>query len=238
MANKIAAKTSKKIANAKQSPFAQLDVDLKALQSDCDAAETKYVSARNELYKTVARVYFWWRKANAQKGYLDAKIGQMGGVFKKESKHGYNFSPVLQLVYGNSIDDPEISKRGRVLNLLHEEYKKAPKKYGNDIVKLANYINQKKGMTKMVQDSITAPTIKTLEALVKKQNITGASNVALPTSLEINAAKQNAVNEEIASEMTEAEMLAELLRDYGHEALFVHKSRLSAKVRLTPELKQ
>lgn len=238
MAKKAAAKTGKKVANAKQSPAAQLDSELNALQSDCDAVETKYVGARNELYKTIARVYYWWRKADAQKGYLDEKIEQMGGVFKKESKHGYNFSPVLQLVYGNSIGDPEISKRGRVLNLLHEEYKKSPKKYGTDVVKLANYINQKSGMTKMVQDSITAPSIKTLEALVKKQNIAGASDAALPTSIEINAAKQNAVNEDIAAELTEAEMLAELVKEYGHEYVFIQKPKLVEKVRLSPVVKK
>lgn len=238
MAKKAAAKTGKKVANAKQSPAAQLDSELNALQSDCDAVETKYVGARNELYKTIARVYYWWRKADAQKGYLDEKIEQMGGVFKKESKHGYNFSPVLQLVYGNSIGDPEISKRGRVLNLLHDEYKKSPKKYGTDVVKLANYINQKSGMTKMVQDSITAPSIKTLEALVKKQNIAGASNAALPTSIEINAAKQNAVDEDIAAELTEAEMLAELVKEHGHEYVFIQKQKLVEKVRLSPVVKK
>lgn len=238
MAKKAAAKTGKKVANAKQSLAVQLDFELNALQSDCDAVETKYVGARNELYKTIARVYYWWRKADAQKGYLDEKIEQMGGVFKKESKHGYNFSPVLQLVYGNSISDHEISKRGRVLNLLHEEYKKSPKKYGTDVVKLANYINQKSGMTKMVQDSITAPSIKTLEALVKKQNIAGASNAALPTSIEINAAKQNFVNEDIAAELTEAEMLAELVKEYGHEYVFIQKPKLVEKVRLSPVVKK
>jgi hypothetical protein len=240
MAKKLSAKKSNKVANTKHSPTAQLDSELNSLQSDCDAVETKYVGARNELYKTIARVYYWWRKADAQKGYLEAKIEQMGGVFKKESKHGYNFSPVLQLVYGNSIGDPEISKRGRVLNLLHEEYKKSPKKYGSDVVKLANYINQKSGMTKMVQDSITAPSIKTLETLVKKQTIAGATTAttALPTILEINAAKQNAVDEEIAAELTEAEMLAELVKEHGQEYVFIRKPKHVEKVRLSPQVKK
>jgi hypothetical protein len=243
MTKRAAANTIKKAATAKQSPAAQLDSELNALQSDCDAVEIKYVGARNELYKTIARVYYWWRKADAQKGYLDAKIEQMGGVFKKESKHGYNFSPVLQLVYGNSISDPEISKRGRVLNLLHEEYKKSPKKYGTDVVKLSNYINQKSGMTKMVQDSITAPSIKTLETLVKKQTIAGATSAAiattaLPTSLEISVAKQNAVDEEIAEELTEAEMLAELVKEHGHEYVFIRKPKHVEKVRLSPQVKK
>ena len=88
MTKKAAAKTIKKAETAKKSPAAQLDSELNALQSDCDAVEMKYVGARNELYKTIARVYYWWRKADAQKGYLDEKIEQMGGVFKRESKHG------------------------------------------------------------------------------------------------------------------------------------------------------
>jgi hypothetical protein len=240
MTKRAAANTKKKAATANKSPAAQLDSELNALQSDCDAVETKYVGARNELYKTIARVYYWWRKADVQKGYLDEKIEQMGGVFKKESKHGYNFSPVLQLVYGNSIGDHEISKRGRVLNLLHEEYKKSPKKYGTDVVKLANYINQKSGMTKMVQDSITAPSIKTLETLVKKQNIVGAVTTpsALPTSLEISAAKQNAVEEEIFAELTEAEMLTELVKEHGHEYVFIRKPKHIEKQRLSPQVKK
>ena len=238
MAKKVVAKTIKKAATAKKSLAAQLDSELTTLQSDCDAIEKKYVSARNELYKTIARVYYWWRKADAQKGYLDEKIEQMGGVFKKESKHGYNFSPVLQLVYGNSISDYEISKRGHVLNLLHEEYKKSTKKYGADVVKLANYINQKSGMTKMVQDSITAPSIKTLETLVKKQNIVGTSTTTLPTRLEIDAAKQNAVDEAIVAELTEAEMLSELVKEHGHQYVFIRKPKQIDKVRLSPQVKK
>lgn len=58
MAKKVAANTGKKVANAKQNPAAQLDIELNTLQSDCDAVETKYVGARNELYKTIARVYY------------------------------------------------------------------------------------------------------------------------------------------------------------------------------------
>jgi len=240
MTRKAAAKTIKKAAIAKKSPAAQLDSELYTLQSDCDSAETRYVGARNELYKTIARVYYWWRKADAQKGYLDEKIEQMGGLFKRESKHGYNFSPVLQLVYGNSISDHEISKRGRVLNLLHEEYKKSPKKYSNDVVKLANYINQNGGMTKMMQNSVTAPSIKTLEALVKRQTIVGATtaNTTLPTSLQIYAAKQNAVDEEIAVELTETQMLAELVKEHGHEYVFFRKPEHVEKVRLSPQVRK
>ena len=223
---------------AKSSPAAQLDSELTSLQSHCDSVETKYVGARNELYKTIARVYYWWRKADAQEGYLDEKIAQMGGVFKKKSKYGYNFSPVLQLVYGNSISDHEISKRGRVLNLLHEEYEKSQKKYGTDVVKLANFINEKRGMSKMVQDSTKVPTAKELEALAKGQGFFGAATFSLPNSIDISAAKQNAIDEEIAVELNEAQMLAELVKQYENDYVFIHKPKEVDKGRLSPQVKK
>ena len=237
-AAKKATKTAKQASKAAVNQSAQLDSELHDLQNMCDAAEQKYVRARQELYKGIAHVYYWWRKADAQKGYLDAKIEQMGGVFKRESKHGYNFSPVLQLVYGNNISDYEISRRGQVLNLLHAEYKKTPKKYGTDEIKLANYISGIGGIKKMVENSITAPSVKALEKLVKQQGKNSVAHTNLPTILEVDVAKQNAVDEAIAAELSEAEMLAELIDEYGHEAIFIHKPKLPAKVRLTPELKQ
>ena len=237
-AAKKATKTAKQASKAAVNPSDQLESELQDLQNMCDAAEQKLVGARQELYKGIAHVYYWWRKADAQKGYLDAKIKQMGGVFKRKSMHGYNFSPVLQLVYGNSILAHEISRRGRVLNLLHEEYKKSPKKYGTDVIKLANYISGMGGITKMVENSITTPSLKALEKLVKQQGKNSVAHTSFPTNLEVSVAKQNAVDEAIGAELSEAEMLAELVKEYGLEAVFIRKSKLPAKVRLTPELKQ
>ena len=186
-------KAVKKTTQIKSNPAVLLDEQLTLLQGECDVVEARLVGSRNELYKSIARVYFWWRLADAQKGYLDVKIDQMGAVFKVTSKHGYNFSPVLQLVYGNSIDDPEISKRGRVLNLLHEEYKKTPKKYGVDVVKLAGYISQMGGINKLVQSSMFVPSLKTLQSLsTKKQPL--ASGHA-DTFNDIDIAKQAAMDE-------------------------------------------
>ena len=129
MATKAAAKKTKNPVQTKHSPSAQLDLELAVLQSDCDAVEKMRVGVRQQLYQSIARVYYWWRKANAQKGYLEQKINEMGGDYKSASKHGYNFSPVLQLVYGNIVTHYEITRRSHVLNLLHEEYKKKPKMY-------------------------------------------------------------------------------------------------------------
>ena len=239
MAKKAPVKTRRPITQAKPSPAAQLDLELGQLQNDCDAAETMYVGARNELYKNIARVYLWWRKADVQKSYLDAKIEQMGGIFKKESKHGYNFSPVLQLVYGNSISDYEISKRGHVLNLLHEEYKKAPKKYGTDVVKLANHINQKGGLRRMVQDSLPdVPSLKVLEKLAKQEEASGASNpVALPSSVELNVAKQNAVDAAINDHRPAIAKVLEFIKERS-KPKYLHKADDNEKVRITPAIKQ
>ena len=238
MATKAAVKKTKKLVQTNHSPAAQLDLELGVLQSDCDAAQAKYVGARQELYKNIARVYFWWRKAEAQKGYLDAKIEQMGGVFKKESKYGYNFSPVLQLVYGNSISDHEITRRGHVLNLLHEEYKKKPKMYGTDVVKLTNHINQKGGFKQMIMGSAAIPTLKTLEKLAKQQSVAATNSASLPTSYEIATAKQVAADEAVEAELSEAQLLAELINEFGHEYDFVRNPKPIPKVRLTAEIRQ
>lgn len=239
MAKKAAAKTSKKTAQTKRSPAELLDMELSQLQNDCDAAEKTYVGARNELYKNIARVYYWWRKADAQKDYLEEKIAQMGGVFKKESKHGYNFSPVLQLVYGNSISDYEISKRGRVLNALHEDYKKAPRKYGTDVVKLANHINQKGGLSKMMQDSLPdVQSIKTYETLIKQQEVAGTGNAVMPTSVEISVAKQNALDAAIAADNSPLAKLLELYGQITNKRQYIDKPDANVKVRITTPIKQ
>lgn len=238
MAKKAPVKTRKPITQAKPSPAAQLDLELGQLQNDCDAAETMYVGARNELYKNIARVYLWWRKADVQKGYLDTKIEQMGGIFKKESKHGYNFSPVLQLVYGNSISDHEISKRGQVLNLLHEEYKKTPKKYGTDVVKLANHINQKGGLRRMVQDSLPdAKSIKALETLVKQQVAANVSATALPSNVEIDVAKQNAVDEALKYDKSAFATLLGVIEEL-RKPKYIDKPDANQKIRITQPIKQ
>jgi len=235
MATKAAAKKTKKPVQTKHSPSAQLDLDLAVLQSDCDAAEAKYVGARQELYKNIVRVYYWWRKAEAQKGYLDAKIEQMGGVFKKESKYGYNFSPVLQLVYGNSISDHEITRRGHVLNLLHDEYIKKPKMYGTDVVKLTNHINQKGGFKQMIVGSAAIPTLKTLEKLAKQQSVAATNSANLPTSYEIATAKQFAADEAVAVELSEAQILAELIKEFGSEYDFIRTPKPNEKIKLDAE---
>ena len=230
---------SKKVAKTKPSQAELLDLELGTLQSDCDAAETRYVGARQELYNNIVRIYYWWRKADAQKGYLDAKIEQMGGLFKKESKHGYNFSPVLQLVYGNTISDHEISKRGRVLNSLHEEYKKAPKKYGTDVVKLANHIGQKGGLSKMVQESLPdVPSLKVLEKLIKQQEVSGVAPAAMPSSLEFQVAKQNALDKAIVYENSTTALMLGMLEQYLNRKKYIDKPSATEKVRLTPAIKQ
>ena len=231
-------KTAKHASKAAVNPSAQLDSELDDLQDRCDTAEQKLVGAWQGVYEGIAHVYYWWRKADAQEGYLDEKIKQMGRVFKKESKYGYNFSPVLQLVYGNIISAHQISRRGHALNLLHEEYEKTPKKYGNDVIKLANYISQLGGISKMVEKSIKTPPLKTLEKLAEQQGKNSVADPCFPTSLEVSVAKQNAVDEAIAAELSEAEMLAKLIEEYGHEAMFIHKSELPTRVRLTTEQKQ
>jgi hypothetical protein len=238
MAKKATVKTAKKVAPSKRNPAAQLDLELGQLQNDCDAAETMYVGARNELYKNIARVYYWWCKADSQKGYLDAKIEQMGGVFKRESKHGYNFSPVLQLVYGNSISDYEISKRGKVLNLLHEEYKKAPKKYGTDVVKLANHINQKGGLGRMMQDSLPeAPSLMALEKLLKQHEVTGVSNAVLPSSDDLNVAKQNAVDASFQFDRSAFVTLLGVINEL-RKPKYIDKPESNPKIRITQPIKQ
>ncbi len=237
MTKKTPAKKATKTAK-QASKSAQLDSELHDLQDKCDAAEQKLRGAWQKLYESIAHVYYWWRKADAQKGYLDAKIKQMNRVFKKGSTHGINFSPVLRLVYGNSISDPDISKRNRLLNLLHAEYEKTPKKYGTDVIKLANYISANGGIANLVAKSIDTQAFKKLEKIAKQQGKDSDAHTNFPTDLEVSVAKQNAVDEAIDAELREAEMLEQLEKEFGHRAIFIHKPKLPTKIRLTPELKQ
>jgi hypothetical protein len=237
MATKAAAKKTKNPVQTKHSPSAQLDLELAELQGDCDSVEKMRLGYRKRLYQSIASVYYWWRKASAQKGYLEQKINEMGGDYKSTSKHGYNFSPVLQIIYGNVITPEEITRRSHILNLLDAEYKKKPKMYGSDVVKLANHIQQSGGVTKMIADSLAnVPSLKTLEKLAKQQSAAMASN--LPSSFEIGIAKEAAASEVIAQELNEAEILAEVIRDYGHLYDFVRYPKLLPKVRLTAAIRQ
>lgn len=232
MATKKTSKSHKAVA-----PVNTLDTELYALQSECDAVERRLVNSRIGLYLAIAKVYFWWRKASAQKGYLEAKKAQMGGTFDSYSKHGYNFSPVLQLAFGNVISQPDKTKRGRLLNILDKQYKKQPRKYGNDPVKLAAYIQENDGIDNLLKKHTPVPAIDQLQA-INKRNENSPKFTQLLTNEQLDVLRDDAMNAFIAQEISEATMLEELVKEYGHKYLFVQKPKQLEVVRLTAKLRQ
>jgi hypothetical protein len=102
------------------------------------------------LYKYLCELYFWWRSANEQDDYLEQQYATLGRKFKTVG-YGINFSPLLWLALGdNNLDRNSVDRYSRAMNAVHKEYERQPELYEKDgVAKLANYISQSGGTTKL-----------------------------------------------------------------------------------------
>ena len=126
----------------------QLDAKLDALQNSCvQWVHMHYVSQQQER-ENLAEIYYWWKDAYKIAAYYNAKLAHLPPEQRRNTTDKFNFGPVLRLFYGvNTLDDTKRSRMSAALNAIHDEWQSKPKLYKQDVAKLANYIDQNKGVT-------------------------------------------------------------------------------------------
>jgi hypothetical protein len=100
------------------------------------------------FYAHVAEVYFWWRQASLDTGYLEAEYAKLNRQFKSHVKYGINFSPLLALVWGNdNCTTNDLDRHSRALNNVDAEYMSRPSYYAKEgVAKLAAFIENNNGI--------------------------------------------------------------------------------------------
>lgn len=138
----------------------QLDAKLDALQNSCvQWVHMHYVSQQQER-ENLAEIYYWWKDAYKIPAYYNAKLAHLPPEQRRSTTDKFNFGPVLRLFYGvNTLDDTKRSRMSAALNAIHDEWQSKPKLYKQDVAKLANYIDQNKGVTGLAkQQAKIAPS--------------------------------------------------------------------------------
>ena len=104
-------------------------------------------NARFELYVGYADIYVWWRDAAKVEGLVDGLTEHLTSLKLYNVNHGINFSPLLVVLFNNTLSDQERNRGSRLINALHNEVTKNPELYRTDTVnKLAGYIKSVGGI--------------------------------------------------------------------------------------------
>ena len=155
----------------------QLDARLDALQYSCGQWVRMHHVTQQQERVNLAEIYYWWQEAYKIPAYYNAKLAFLPPEQRRNTTDKFNFGPVLRLFYGvNTLDDSKRSRMSSALNAIHDEWQAKPKLYKKDIAKLANYIDQNKGVTGLAaQQANISPSatpsedIKTEMALAKHE---------------------------------------------------------------------
>lgn len=140
----------------------KLDASLSTLQDSCVSEIRMHSVTRQQERENLAKIYYWWQEAYKLPDYYNAKLAHLPPEQLRNTTDKFNFAPVLRLFYGvYTLDDPKRSRMSSALNALHEEWEAKPKLYKQDVAKLANFIEQNKGVTGLAkqQAKITPASI-------------------------------------------------------------------------------
>ena len=125
-----------------------LDAKLSTLQDSCVHEMKMHSQTRQQERENLAQIYYWWQEAYKLPAYYQAKLAHLPPEQRRNTTDKFNFGPVLRLFYGvYGLEDYKRSRLSSALNAMHEEWEAKPKLYKQDVVKLANFIDQSKGVT-------------------------------------------------------------------------------------------
>lgn len=136
-------------------PDADLKKRLSELRLQGDNSFTAYKSSRDQLYKTIASAYLFWRQCEEQdKAFLPSQYKAIGIKWNKPKDNRVNFNPLIQLVFDirrdNTKDSNKITHWAAVLRCLDEDYTENPQAYqSNALVRLVILIGQRGGITEI-----------------------------------------------------------------------------------------
>jgi hypothetical protein len=182
----------------------QLDARLDALQYSCGQWVRMHHVTQQQERENLAEIYYWWQEAYKIPAYYNAKLAYLPPEQRRNTTEKFNFGPVLRLFYGvNTLDDSKRSRMSSALNAIHDEWQAKPKLYKKDIAKLANYIDQNKGVTGLAMQQakispLATPSedIKTEVALAKREAEQAAIAAAVTKDAADEAASRLAFLEE------------------------------------------
>jgi hypothetical protein len=143
--------------------------ELKNLQRECATVLRVVASTRHKEYENLAKIYLWWANASKLEGFLEGLIVNLKDYRLLGVAHGYNYSPVLMLMFGKTLSDQDRNKMSRVLNALNEEFMRRPELYAyNPVSKLVGFIKKSGGLVQLVKTSYKKAE---LEASIERELI-------------------------------------------------------------------
>ena len=145
----------------------QLDAKLSTLQDSCVHEMKMHSQTRQQERENLAQIYYWWQEAYKLPSYYNAKLAHLPPEQLRNTTDKFNFGPVLRLFYGvYGLEDYKRSRLSSALNAMHEEWEAKPKLYKQDVAKLANYIDQNKGVTGLAkQQAKIAPAASPVDEI-------------------------------------------------------------------------
>lgn len=209
----------------------KLDAQLDTLQDSCVEELRLHYVTRQQERENLVKIYYWWQEAYRLPDYYNAKLAYLPPELLRNTTDKFNFAPVLRLFYGvYTLDDPKRSRMSSALNALHEEWQAKPKLYKQDVAKLANFIEQNKGITGLAKKQVNiAPAssanadIKADIALDEYEAMARAKQAEFANDYEYVAKRVKLVraNKRIKLEVTDAqrkEALSEAAENYWRKA--------------------
>ena len=132
---------------------------LHLLQASGSAIWRDMRRSNRAFYAHVAEVYFWWRQASLDTGYLEAEYAKLNRQFKSRVKYGFNFSSLLALGWGNdNCTTSDLDRHSRALNNVDAEYMSRPSYYVKEgVAKLAAFIENNNGINGLTGYGTTTP---------------------------------------------------------------------------------
>ena len=128
-----------------------LEVEWVNLKRECFEIDKLMANARFELWKNRAKIYFWWVAASRVEGLVEGITRNITSYKHNAVNHGINFSPLLVVLFDNTLSDQERNRTSRLLNALHNEVQANPEMYAHDGVnKLAGFIKKSGGVVAVV----------------------------------------------------------------------------------------
>ena len=129
----------------------RLQDEFDVLKHECADVLKRMSSARQAAYENYAKIYFWWVAASRVQGLVEGLTAQITSFKHTAVNHGINFSPLLVVLFNNTLSDQERNRTSRLLNALHNEVQASPDMYVHGgVSKLAGFIKKSGGFVAVV----------------------------------------------------------------------------------------
>lgn len=141
----------KKTGMSLQADKKRLHGEFENLKRECSEVQKLMSSVRQAVYESSAKILFWWMDASRVSGLVEGLTGHLTSYKHNAVNHGINFSPLLVVLFNNTLSDQERNRASRLLNALYNEVQANPEVYVYDRVKkLAGFIKKSGGVVAVV----------------------------------------------------------------------------------------